>query len=221
MILLLGLLLAFTCAAANDRAACAWQRARERGDVRRGIPLAMLMEGIAWVPVIISIELGTPVLALAGLAGAAVGTWWGFRPREFPKAVARYRRMESPFRLENAIAENALAFAVRDGYPISTGHTLVVSKRVVALWDDLTFEEQIAMIGLVRRVIDDFRAMDGAEDCAPDGFNVGINVGTAAGQTVPHVHIHVIPRFAGDCPDPRGGVRHCIPGKSGNYLEVR
>jgi superfamily II DNA or RNA helicase/diadenosine tetraphosphate (Ap4A) HIT family hydrolase/HKD family nuclease len=112
------------------------------------------------------------------------------------------------------IASNQLAFALPDQFPVSPGHTLVVTRRVVPSWFDATADEQAAMMDLVNEVK---RRLDA--DCfpKPDGYNVGFNSGSAAGQTVPHVHIHVIPRYAGDMADPRGGVRHVIPGK-GNYL---
>lgn len=110
------------------------------------------------------------------------------------------------------VASNALAFALRDRYPVSPGHTLVVPRRVVATWFEATPEEQRALLELVEVVK---RQLD--EQCQPDGYNVGFNVGEAAGQTVFHLHVHVIPRYRGDVADPRGGVRHVIPGK-GNYL---
>lgn len=123
--------------------------------------------------------------------------------------------MTSPF-LERAradwVASNSLAFAIRDAYPISRGHTLVVPFRLIATWFDASKEEKAAIIELM----DSVRAQLDAE-FHPDGYNVGFNVGEAAGQTVMHLHVHVIPRYRGDVADPRGGVRHVIPGK-GNYL---
>lgn len=109
------------------------------------------------------------------------------------------------------VASNALAFAVRDGYPVSRGHTLVITRRQVATWFDATREEQLALIDLVDRVKQQLDA-----ELRPAGYNVGFNAGEAAGQTVMHLHVHVIPRFGGDMDDPRGGVRHVIPWK-GNY----
>ncbi len=110
------------------------------------------------------------------------------------------------------IAGNELAFAIRDGFPVSPGHALVVPHRDVSEWWDATPDEQQAMLELIERVK---RRLDA--ELAPDGYNVGFNAGSAAGQTVPHLHVHVIPRFAGDMADPRGGVRHVIPDR-GNYL---
>jgi len=105
-------------------------------------------------------------------------------------------------------ASNELAFCIRDRYPVSRGHTLVIPKRVVATWFDATREEQHALMQLVDEVK---RALDA--ELHPDGYNVGFNAGEAAGQTVMHLHVHVIPRFSGDMDDPRGGVRGVIPGK--------
>jgi superfamily II DNA or RNA helicase/diadenosine tetraphosphate (Ap4A) HIT family hydrolase/HKD family nuclease len=110
------------------------------------------------------------------------------------------------------VAHNELAFAVRDAFPVSPGHTLVVTRRLVATWWDATLEEQHAVLDLVDRVR---RRLDA--EYGPAGYNVGFNAGAAAGQTVAHLHVHVIPRFVGDMADPRGGVRHVIPGR-GNYL---
>ena len=114
--------------------------------------------------------------------------------------------------LDTHVASNALAFAIRDGFPVSPGHTLIVPRRLVATWFEATREEQVAMLELVDVVKAQLEA-----ELQPDGYNIGINAGAAAGQTVMHPHLHLIPRFAGDVPDPRGGVRHVIPGK-GNYL---
>jgi len=110
------------------------------------------------------------------------------------------------------VAANELALALRDGFPVSPGHTLVVPRRQVATWFDATPQEQAAILALV-----DVVKADLDRQYAPDGYNLGINVGEAAGQTVMHLHLHVIPRYHGDMPDPRGGVRHVIPHK-GNYL---
>jgi len=112
------------------------------------------------------------------------------------------------------LCANALAFAILDSFPVSPGHVLVITRRVVPTYFDCTAEEQAAVMELVGEVK---RLLDERLDPKPDGYNVGFNAGAAAGQTVPHVHVHVIPRYAGDMPDPRGGVRHVIPGK-GNYL---
>ena len=124
--------------------------------------------------------------------------------------------MSSPFLERPAsahVARNALAFAIRDAFPVSPGHTLVVPFRLVPTFFDATPEEQAAVLELVRVVKGQLDALDPR----PDGYNVGFNAGVAAGQTVMHLHVHVIPRYAGDVPDPRGGVRYVIPAKA-NYL---
>lgn len=109
------------------------------------------------------------------------------------------------------VASNALAFAIRDAYPVSPGHTLVIPRREVANWFEATRDEQLAVLDLVDEVK---RQLDA--ELHPQGYNVGFNAGEAAGQTVMHLHVHVIPRFERDMDDPRGGVRHVIPWK-GNY----
>jgi diadenosine tetraphosphate (Ap4A) HIT family hydrolase len=107
--------------------------------------------------------------------------------------------------------ENELAVAIADAFPVSVGHTLVISRRHVADFFDLSEAEMTAVLNLLfrvqRRIAAELRA---------DGFNVGVNSGVAAGQTVMHVHLHLIPRFAGDVADPHGGVRNVIPGR-GRY----
>ena len=111
------------------------------------------------------------------------------------------------------VASNALAFAIRDGFPVSPGHTLVIPRRIVETYFEASEAEKAAIWALVEEV----KAQLDAGDPRPDGYNVGFNAGVAAWQTVMHLHVHVIPRFVGDVADPRGGVRHVVPGK-GNYL---
>ncbi len=103
------------------------------------------------------------------------------------------------------LACSDLAVAFADGRPISPGHTLVVPRRHVAGYFDCTPAEKAALWQLV----EDVCVLLG-ESHRPDGFNVGFNAGAAAGQTVFHAHIHVIPRYAGDVADPRGGVRNAV-----------
>ena len=112
------------------------------------------------------------------------------------------------------IASNARAFAIWDRYPVSPGHALVIPCRLVATWFDADTQEQAALLELVNVVK---RYLDATLRPKPDGYNVGFNAGEAAGQTVMHLHLHVIPRYAGDVADPTGGVRHVIPEKA-NYL---
>ena len=104
---------------------------------------------------------------------------------------------------------NALAISVRDAYPVSPGHTLVMPRRHVGSFFDATSEERSAMLVLLDSAK---RQLD--SEFGPASFNIGINDGVAAGQTIPHLHMHLIARYAGDVPDPRGGVRWLIPGKA-------
>jgi diadenosine tetraphosphate (Ap4A) HIT family hydrolase len=106
------------------------------------------------------------------------------------------------------VAANNLAFAIRDRFPASPGHTLVIPRRLIANWDAATPAEREAILALVDQVK---HAL--GESHRPDGFNLGINEGVAAGQTVFHLHFHVIPRYVGDVPDPRGGIRHAVMGR--------
>ena len=107
------------------------------------------------------------------------------------------------------LVSEGLVLALRDGYPVSRGHSLIVPRRHVGSFRDVSLDEQSAMLAMLQRV----RAMLDAE-LRPDGYNIGINDGAAAGQTVMHVHMHVIPRYRGDRPDPRGGIRWIIPEKA-------
>lgn len=97
----------------------------------------------------------------------------------------------------------------RDGFPISPGHTLVIPKRHIASFFDVTPEERNQLLDAIdhaKQVLD--------KEIRPDGYNIGINSGEAAGQTVMHLHIHLIPRFKGDCTDPKGGIRWIFPDKA-------
>jgi len=119
--------------------------------------------------------------------------------------------MKSPFYDKEKIAENEYAFAVYDEYPVAEGHTLVVPKKEIKDFFELDTEEYNACFALVKQVrkmlIDVYQ---------PKGFNIGINNGPIAGQTIPHAHIHIIPRYEGDVENPKGGIRNIIP-KKGNY----
>lgn len=106
------------------------------------------------------------------------------------------------------LASSASSVAFYDGFPVSPGHALIVPRRHVASFFDLTEEERADLFRVadeVRQIVD--------ERYHPDGYNLGVNVGEAAGQSIFHVHLHLIPRYAGDVPNPRGGVRGVIPGK--------
>lgn len=116
---------------------------------------------------------------------------------------------DCPFcRSDDAALGNALAYARFDKFPVNPGHLLILPRRHVADYFEATREERAALFELVdagKALLD--------ERFHPHGYNVGINVGVAAGQTVMHLHVHLIPRFRGDIADPRGGVRGVIPAK--------
>lgn len=113
------------------------------------------------------------------------------------------------------VEENELALLIMDGYPVSPGHSLIIPKRHLGSFFDATPPERAALLALLDK------AKELVEDeHKPDGYNIGINDGAAAGQTVPHLHIHLIPRYLGDQDDPRGGVRWVIPDKA-NYWSQR
>lgn len=121
----------------------------------------------------------------------------------------------SPFfndnELREQIGELATTFAFYDKFPVSKGHSLIVPKKQVSSYFELSFKEQSACWFLVRLVQEFLN-----KEFSPDGFNVGININEAAGQTVSHCHIHIIPRYDGDVENPRGGVRGVITNKQ-NY----
>ena len=109
------------------------------------------------------------------------------------------------------IASSSFSMAFFDGFPVSPGHVLIIPRRHVASFFELTLEERIDMLNLaddVKRIVDD--------KFHPDGYNIGVNIGEAAGQSIFHVHMHLIPRYSGDVPNPRGGVRGVIPARQ-NY----
>jgi len=119
------------------------------------------------------------------------------------------QNFESPF-LNNRerVLENEFGFVIYDGFPVSEGHCLIVPHRVYSDYFDSTEDE---VVGLQKLIIETKKLLD--KKCQPKGYNVGINCGEVAGQTVPHVHIHLIPRYKGDMDNPRGGVRGVIPSK--------
>ncbi len=106
------------------------------------------------------------------------------------------------------LIRNELCYALLDQDPVSEGHVLIIPFRHFSNYFDVTEEEKNAIWSLV----DDVKHVIRQEN-SPDGYNVGINIGRAAGQTIPHLHVHVIPRYEGDMADPRGGIRGVIPEK--------
>lgn len=104
---------------------------------------------------------------------------------------------------KSVVIENKLAFAIFDTFPVNDGHTLVIPKRHITSYFDATQEEILAMNDLIHQVkhlLDD--------KYHPDGYNIGVNIGEDAGQTIFHLHVHVIPRYKNDVENPRGGVRN-------------
>ena len=110
---------------------------------------------------------------------------------------------------ERIVARSTHGLAIRDAYPISPGHTLILPRRHAGSFFSLDADEQGDLLALLKSAK---AALD--KELAAPAYNLGINDGPVAGQTVPHVHIHLIPRFEGDVPDPRGGVRWVIPEKA-------
>ena len=110
---------------------------------------------------------------------------------------------------ERIITRNEFGFVIRDGFPVSPGHTLIIPHRHIGSFFELTSEERDGLMALLepgKAQID--------QEMNPAAYNIGINDGAAAGQTIPHLHIHLIPRYDGDMADPRGGVRYVIPEKA-------
>jgi diadenosine tetraphosphate (Ap4A) HIT family hydrolase len=107
---------------------------------------------------------------------------------------------------EQIVLENERAKAFYDKYPVQKGHLLIVPKRHIASYFEATEEE----ITAIHRLLHEGKEkLD--QEFAPDGYNIGVNVGSYGGQTVMHLHVHLIPRYKGDIEDPRGGIRKAIP----------
>lgn len=111
---------------------------------------------------------------------------------------------------EDVILRNDYAYVRRDNFQLSRGHVLVVPIRHVASYFDMTLEEKHAVVTL----LDQAKALIESEH-APDGYNIGVNIGKAGGQSRMHVHVHLIPRYEGDVADPRGGIRCVLAKKAG------
>lgn len=135
----------------------------------------------------------------------------------FSNVIDSYRHRESGCLFcemphDRIITENKLAYAIRDGFPVTALHTLVIPKRHISDYFGLSQSE----INACNRLLEEIRHEITVRDTQVVGYNIGMNAGEAAGQTIFHCHIHLIPRRHGDVENPRGGVRHIIPGK-GNY----
>jgi len=116
---------------------------------------------------------------------------------------------------DEPVIKNDLAFARYDKYPVNEGHLLIISYRHVSDYFNLTIEERNA----ISLLVDEAKILLDKKH-NPDGYNIGVNVGEAAGQTVWHVHVHVIPRYYKDIKEPRGGIRRIFPNKA-NYWDIR
>lgn len=127
-------------------------------------------------------------------------------------AESGHHGMNCPFCVlpaERIRGDNDHAVWIRDGFPVSPGHSLVIPRRHFGSFFEANADERSALLTLL-----DAARVAAEAEFGPSGYNVGINDGPAAGQTVHHLHIHLIPRFPGDVPDPRGGVRWVIPDKA-------
>ena len=112
------------------------------------------------------------------------------------------------------VAVNNLAVVIRDAFPVSTGHTLIIPRRHIESFFHATSEEYLAMLALMDQAKQELDV-----ECRPAGYNIGVNDGSAAGQTITHLHIHLIPRYTNDSSDPRGGVRWIIPDKAAYWTK--
>jgi len=117
---------------------------------------------------------------------------------------------------ERVLLQNQNCLALYDGYPVTRGHTLIVPRRHVSSVFELSAEEVAEiwkMIALARQIL--------LQKAGAEAFNIGVNDGRAAGQTIDHAHVHLIPRYSGDVPDARGGIRWVIPAKADYWSEHR
>lgn len=112
---------------------------------------------------------------------------------------------------DRLITADDLFALVRDKFPVAPGHTLIIPRREVAQFADLTDAEKAGLMNWIQQAQ---RLLLETLSPVPDGFNLGINDGAAAGQTIPQFHFHIIPRYKGDVPDPRGGIRWIMPEKA-------
>ena len=109
---------------------------------------------------------------------------------------------------DRLVFEEELFFIIEDGFPVSPGHLLIISHEIKKDFFELSEQEKIKLTVLIEKAKSIIE-----EKLRPDGYNIGMNCGEAAGQSVMHFHCHVIPRYKGDMENPRGGIRHCIEGK--------
>jgi diadenosine tetraphosphate (Ap4A) HIT family hydrolase len=125
--------------------------------------------------------------------------------------MSTFKKIES----EKYLIESSLFFAVYDSYPVSKGHVLIISKSEKEDYFELNLDERLELQEFILEVKELLEKL-----YSPDGYNIGMNCGKIAGQTIMHFHCHVIPRFKGDMKNPDGGIRHCIEGK-GYYETIK
>lgn len=134
------------------------------------------------------------------------------RPKTLPEMTLKNNPQHCPFCRPDfnheVLLENEQVFAIYDKYPVSKGHALIIPRRHCADYFDLSSDERSACWDMVSEVKDILE-----KEYHPNGYNIGVNIHETAGQTVPHVHIHLIPRYTGDMKNPEGGVRGAIPEK--------
>jgi diadenosine tetraphosphate (Ap4A) HIT family hydrolase len=128
-------------------------------------------------------------------------------PDDCPFCTLKYNRV---------VAETELTLTLRDGYPVSQGHTLIVPRRHVGSFFAVTSSEQKELMAALAQAKEDLDRESG-----PDSYNIGINDGPAAGQSIAHLHIHLIPRYSGDRQEPRGGVRWIFPEKADYWSKAK
>lgn len=128
-------------------------------------------------------------------------------PDNCPFCTLKYNRVT---------AETGLTLTLRDGFPVSPGHTLIIPRRHVGSFFEVTDAERNELMTAIAQAKQDLDSESG-----PDSYNIGINDGPAAGQSVPHLHIHLIPRYSGDLKEPRGGVRWIFPEKADYWSNVK
>ncbi|TNG01858.1 MAG: HIT family protein [Gammaproteobacteria bacterium] len=116
---------------------------------------------------------------------------------------------------DKILEESELTITLRDGFPVSPGHTLIIPKRHLGSFFELTTSEREQIFEAIARAKDQLD-----KEFQPDGYNIGINDGQSAGQTVMHLHVHLIPRFKDDMDDPRGGIRWIFPDKADYWSDL-
>ena len=136
--------------------------------------------------------------------------YWG--PFSFEDVLSSQPCVFCTIRADRLLGENEHAVWILDAHPVSPGHSLIVPKRHVESFFETTPAEREALLSLLDRAREHVHLKH-----TPSGYNIGINEGSAAGQTVSHIHVHLIPRFAGDSEDPRGGVRWVIPNRPDHW----